>query len=120
MHQTTMKLVSSETSGVVVAAITGRIDHYTSEDFERLLDPLLSACQTGKPPLLLDLSCVDYISSAGLRVLMKASRQVKTQQGSFAVAALQPLVQEVFAISRFNLIIPCYASIDAAVKVLGA
>jgi anti-sigma B factor antagonist/stage II sporulation protein AA (anti-sigma F factor antagonist) len=38
----------------------------------------------------------------------------------FAVAALQPLVQEVFAISRFNLIMPCYVSVEAACKVLGA
>jgi hypothetical protein len=40
--------------------------------------------------------------------------------GTFAIAALQPLVQEVFAISRFNLIVPCYLSVDAACKVLGA
>ena len=37
----------------------------------------------------------------------------------FAIAALQPMVQEVFAISRFNLIVPCYVSVDTACKVLG-
>jgi len=63
---------------------------------------------------------VDYISSAGLRVLMIASRRAKAQQGVFAIAALQPMVQEVFAISRFNLIVPCYVTVDAACKVIGA
>ena len=36
-----------------------------------------------------------------------------------ALAALTPLVQEVFTISRFNLIVPCYATVDAACEVLG-
>lgn len=84
------------------------------------MEPLLAGCVKGKAALLLDFSAVDYISSAGLRVLMMASRRAKAQQGTFAIAALQPLVQEVFAISRFNLIVPCYASVDAACKVVGA
>ena len=50
---------------------------------------------------------------------MAASRQAKGQKGVFAIAALQPLVQEVFAISRFNLIVPCYPSVDSACKVIG-
>ena len=51
---------------------------------------------------------------------MMASRRAKVQQGVFAIAALQPMVQEVFAISRFNLIVPCHATVDAACKALGA
>lgn len=114
-----MKLTTREQSGILVVSATGRIDHITSEDFGNKLAPLVKECVPGKPALLLDFSGVDYISSAGLRVLMVSSRQVKAQQGIFAIAALQPLVQEVFAISRFNLIIPCYVSVEAAVKVLG-
>jgi anti-sigma B factor antagonist/stage II sporulation protein AA (anti-sigma F factor antagonist) len=71
-------------------------------------------------PILLDFSGVDYISSAGLRVLMMASRRSKAQKGTFAIAAMQPMVQEVFAISRFNLIVPCYASVESASKVIGS
>lgn len=114
-----MNLPTREQSGVVVASVSGRIDHTSSEAFEKSLLPLLAACGVGHPPLLLDFSGVDYISSAGLRVLMAASRQAKGQKGVFAIAALQPLVQEVFAISRFNLIVPCYASVDSACKVIG-
>ena len=115
-----MKLVSSVSSGVVVVAVSGRIDHFTSEAFERQLEPLLAGCKASTSPLLLDFSQVDYVASAGLRVLMKASRQIKAQQGAFGVAALQPLVQEVFAISRFNLIIPCHLNVEAGLKALGA
>jgi anti-sigma B factor antagonist/stage II sporulation protein AA (anti-sigma F factor antagonist) len=83
------------------------------------LDPLLDRCAQGHP-ILLDFSGVDYISSAGLRVLMMASRRSKAQKGTFAIAAMQPMVQEVFAISRFNLIVPCYASVESASKVIGS
>jgi anti-sigma B factor antagonist/stage II sporulation protein AA (anti-sigma F factor antagonist) len=115
-----MKLTTREQSGILIASASGRIDHISSETFDNALSPLIQANLPGTPALLLDFSGVDYISSAGLRVLMMASRRVKAQQGTFAIAALQPLVQEVFAISRFNLIIPCYVSIEAAIKVLGA
>lgn len=106
-------------SGVLVVTVSGRIDHVTSEEFARSLEPLLKACLPDAPPLLLDFTAVEYISSAGLRVLMMFSRQAKAQRGTFAIASLQPLVHEVFSISRFNLIMPCYLSVDAACKVIG-
>lgn len=115
-----MNLPTREQAGVLIVSVSGRIDHTTSEEFSVALDPLLTGCTQGRPPVLLDFSGVDYISSAGLRVLMMASRRAKAQKGAFAIAALQPLVQEVFAISRFNLIVPCYASIESACKVLGS
>ncbi|PKO38185.1 MAG: anti-sigma factor antagonist [Betaproteobacteria bacterium HGW-Betaproteobacteria-6] len=94
-----MNLPTREQAGVLIVSVSGAQGH---------------------PPVLLDFGGVDYISSAGLRVLMMASRRAKAQKGAFAIAALQPLVQEVFAISRFNLIVPCYASVDSACKVLGS
>ena len=115
-----MNLPTREQAGVLIVSVSGRIDHNASEEFTKALDPLLDRCTQGCPALLLDFSGVDYISSAGLRVLMMASRRAKAQKGIFAIAALQPMVQEVFAISRFNLIVPCYVSVDAACKVIGA
>jgi anti-sigma B factor antagonist/stage II sporulation protein AA (anti-sigma F factor antagonist) len=115
-----MNLPTREQAGVLIVSVSGRIDHITSEEFTKSLDPLLDQCTQGHPSILLDFSGVDYISSAGLRVLMMASRRAKAQKGVFAIAALQPMVQEVFAISRFNLIVPCYVSIETACKVLGS
>ena len=115
-----MHLPTREQAGVLIISVNGRIDHTASEEFTQALEPLLMCCTQERPPLLLDFSGVDYISSAGLRVLMMASRRAKLQQGVFAIAALQPMVQEVFAISRFNLIVPCYATVDVACKVMGA
>ena len=115
-----MNLPSREQAGVLIVSVSGRIDHIASEEFTLALGPVLDRCRQGDISVLLDFSGVEYISSAGLRVLMMASRQSKAQKGTFAIAALQPMVQEVFAISRFNMIVPCYASVEAACKVIGS
>lgn len=109
-----------EQSGVLVVAVSGRIDHVGSETFAASLESLLKNCCVGQLPLLLDFSGVDYVSSAGLRVLMLASRRAKSQGGVFAIAALQPLVHELFSISRFNLIMPCHSTTEAAIKAMGS
>ncbi len=114
-----MHLTPREQSGVLVLTVSGRIDHATSEEFAQALDTFLAQCTRDGAPCLLDFSEVDYITSAGLRVLMVASRRAKAQQGTFAIAALQPLVQEIFTISRFNLIMQSFPSVDAACKTLG-
>lgn len=114
-----MNLPIREQSGVLVVRVSGRIDHVTSEAFTLALEPLLTRCSQGNAPILLDFSDVEFISSAGLRVLMMASQRSKVQKGAFAIAALKPLVQEIFAISRFTLIMPCYVSVESACKILG-
>ena len=54
---------------------------------------------------MLDMAGVDYVSSAGLRVLMLASKQAKAQKGSLVLVSVQPLVQEILEISKFTLIL---------------
>ncbi len=115
-----MKLPLREQAGVVIAAASGRIDHASADAFNTALEPLLKDCVGAGKPLVLDFSGVEYISSVGLRALMMASRQAKGQKGVFAIAGMQPMVQEVFTISRFSLIMPCYMNVDAACKVLGS
>jgi len=115
-----MNLSVSETAGIQIAVASGRIDHASSDGFTAALEPLVVLAGKDTPPLLLDLSGVDYISSVGLRALILAHRRVTSQGGRFAVAALQPLVQEVFAIARLNLLIPCYVDVATACQVLAS
>jgi anti-anti-sigma factor len=63
---------------------------------------------------VLDFSKVEYISSVGLRVLMLAAKQSREQGGTIVVAALQPVVREIFEISRFNLVFECFGTTRAA------
>ena len=101
-----------------VIVVSGRIDQSTADLFDKALKPFLDPCRNGEAPLIIDFSGVDYISSVGLRVLMLASRQVKSQSGRIAIAALTPVVAEVFQISRFNLVFQVFATPDAAAAAL--
>jgi anti-anti-sigma factor len=108
-----MELSSARHGDVVVLSPRGRIDHASAEAFKTALAPYLSRSGPGHP-LVLDLARTDYIASVGLRVLMLASRQVRAQGGTIAVAALAPLVREIFEISKFTLVFPCFASVADA------
>jgi anti-anti-sigma factor len=100
-----MDLSPKRFADTVVLAPTGRIDHSRSEDFRDALRPHLERCAAGQDHLVLDLSGVDYISSAGLRVLMLARKQAKAQ-GS--------VVKEIFEISRFTVVFDIFATVREA------
>ena len=109
-----MKLTSQDHEGTQLLIPQGRIDQATAEEFRLLLAPHLASCTADAAPLILDFSAVPYISSVGLRVLMLAARQVTAQKGWLAIAALSPLVREVFSISRFDLILKTFGTVDEA------
>ena len=67
-----------------------------------------------------DLSGVDYISSVGLRVLMIAARRMREAQATLALADLQSVVAEIFAISRFDKVIDVQPSVRAALQACSA
>jgi anti-anti-sigma factor len=99
---------------VLLVQAAGRIDHTTARAFEEALLPLLAAAPEGGQKAVLDLSGVAYMSSAGLRVLTLAARQCRQQRGVIVIAALSPLLQEVFRISRFDTIFRVFKSVPEA------
>ncbi|MCC7081439.1 MAG: STAS domain-containing protein [Burkholderiales bacterium] len=109
-----MQLTASTRSAAVIVAPVGRIDHAGTEAFATALKPYLDRCRAGADALIIDMGGVDYISSVGLRALMVAAKQVETQAGRIALAALSPMVREVFEISRFDLLFTIYGSVDEA------
>ena len=110
-----MVLNHARFADVVVLAPTGRIDHATSEGVREALAPFLARCAPDGDRVVLDLGGVEYISSAGLRVLMLAAKQARAQQGFFAVAGAQPLVLEILEISKFTLVLRTLPSVRDAV-----
>jgi anti-anti-sigma factor len=114
--------VSEERYGdALVLTPVGRIDNSSTDGLRSDLDTHVATCRKGGDRLILDFSKVDYISSVGLRVLMLAAKKVREQEGSIVVAGLQPVVREIFEISRFNLVFQCFGTVrDALGKVSAA
>ena len=110
-----MKLNSRQVGSTIILVPQGRIDHASADAFSAELVPHLAECRSDGKAIILDFSGVEYISSVGLRALMLAARQVKAQNGRIAIAALAPMVKEVFEISRFNLVYKVFDSVDNAV-----
>jgi anti-sigma B factor antagonist/stage II sporulation protein AA (anti-sigma F factor antagonist) len=110
-----MVLNHARFADVVVVAVHGRVDHATSEALRDALAPFLTRCAEGGDCLVLDLAGVEYISSAGLRVLMLAAKQARAQKGFLAVAALRPLVAEILEISKFTLVLRTLPTVRDAV-----
>lgn len=114
-----MQIPSRRYADTIVAAPAGRIDHQTAPAFEAALLPLVAeaaSLQGGAGGLVLDFSGIDYISSVGLRVLMIAAQRARAGQARLSMAALQGLVAEIFAISRFDRVLAVHPTVEAALQ----
>jgi len=109
-----MELQTQDIANVRLIHVEGRIDHTTAQSFHDFLLPTLSECKGETKKVLLDLSGVHYMSSAGLRVLLQASRQCQQQQGEFVLAALSSFVQDVFRVTHFGDFFKVFATVPAA------
>jgi anti-anti-sigma factor len=102
----------------VVLSPAGRIDHGSADRFRAALQPFADRCRGEAERVVIDLGGVEHVSSAGLRVLMLARKQVKAQSGTLVVASLQPVVREIFEISRFTLVFDVFASVREALAAI--
>ena len=92
-------------------ALKGRLDALSADDFNRKIAEVTAE---GSKQILVDMSALDYISSAGLRVILTAAKQLKKQGGELKLATLQENVATVFRISGFDKIIPILPTCDDA------
>jgi anti-anti-sigma factor len=98
----------------------GRIDHAAAAPLEEHLTPLVQEAGAGQGALVLDFAGVEYISSVGLRVLMIAAKSMRSHERPIGVAALQPVVAEIFAISRFDKVLTVFPSVRGALEKMSA
>jgi anti-anti-sigma factor len=92
--------ISEEKAGAVrILALGGRLDTETAPDFELKAHDLYTE---GDRHFVVDLSGIDYVSSAGLRVLLSLAKQVDGGKGSLQLCGLPPHVKQVFDLAGFS------------------
>ena len=94
-----------------VLSFQGNLDTNTSPEAESQINDLIEA---GAQKLLVNFEKLDYISSAGLRVLLATAKKLKPGDGDLKICCLNQTVQEVFDISGFSTILSVTSSEEEA------
>ena len=81
----------------LTVALTGRLDTVTAPELEKELKDSLD----GVPALTIDMAALDYISSAGLRVLLSAQKTMN-KQGEMKVVHVGDTIMEIFEVTGFS------------------
>jgi anti-sigma B factor antagonist len=109
-----MRLDQRHYGDALVLSPVGRLDHDSSEGLRTELEPLLEGAVREGRSIVLDLSALEYVSSAGLRCFSLAAKQARAEGGKIVVAAMTPLVAEIFQISRFNMLFEIHPGVREA------
>jgi anti-anti-sigma factor len=113
-----MECAGCRYADVVVVAPVGRLDHGSAGELEAVLLPLLEPAAGAPGALVLDFARIEYISSVGLRVLMIAAKKMRGRGARIAIVGMQPVVAEIFAISRFHNVLEVFESAAAALAAI--
>lgn len=112
-----MSISTRKSNNVLIVMPSGRLDTHTSPEADQLI---ASVIEQGETRILVDFGQTDYISSAGLRVLLKATKQLKQAGGAFGLCNANEQIREVLEISGFATIMPCYGTLEEAERELAA
>ena len=107
-----MEITQRVEGDIIVFLPTGRIDTLASTELDQALQSAVSA---GNHNMVVDMSGVDYISSAGLRALAAVQVRSKAEGGDMKLAGLNKRVTRVFNIIGFDLLMSIHATPEAAI-----
>jgi len=98
-----LAVLSATPDGNVMVAAEGRVDASTVHRFETALMVVSKACEQ---VMVLDFRRLDYISSAGLRVVLGVAKSLRQQGAELGICSVTDEVRRVFNVSGFDQIIP--------------
>lgn len=99
----------------VILRLEGRLDVSSSSILEKKLNTLM---QEKHYFLLLDFSHIEYLSSAGLRVLLSMSKQLKAKKGALVLFSLSDEVMDVVKVAGFDRILQIFPSEQQALRAM--
>jgi len=94
-----------------ILRFSGRIDATTAPEME---ESIFRAIEGGSRAMIIDLEAVEYMSSAGLRVLLAGLKKMKSVDGEMRLSSLQPHVREVFEMTGFSRLFTLCNTIEEA------
>jgi len=111
-----MELKTSTRDGITVIEISGSLDGNTAPKAqEEIMPHAVSGCR-----LVLDLAKCNYISSAGLRVLLMIAKHLSAQEGQYALACVSEEIKDVMDMTGFSSFFKTYDSVPKAIDAVKA
>lgn len=107
-----MNISETKQGHVTILRAQGKLDATSSPDLDQRL---VTLTENGVRRVVVDLSALEYVSSAGLRVFLSAAKRLQKAEGKMALANPAAQVQQVFEIAGFAAILPIFKSMDEAV-----
>ena len=111
-----MQASFQKSGGTVIVTATGRVDGANAREFQ---DALGAAIDPEVSGMILNLSQLTYISSAGLRAILLTANVLREREAKFAACALPDRIREVFQISGFDQIVPIHDTEADAIAAFG-
>ena len=109
-----MNISSTTRNGITVTKLSGSLDGGTVAEAQEKIMPLISS----KISMVLDLKECGYVSSAGLRLLLMAAKQLAGQGGTLVLSGLSEEIRDVMEMTGFSNFFKMYDCVDSAVEAL--
>jgi anti-anti-sigma factor len=110
-----MEVRLEEKGSFTVINPIGSLDFNNSTDFEKRV---MSVIEAGKLNIVIDFAQLNFISSAGLRVLLMTAKKLKSSGGKLGLSSLNEQISEVLTISGFTAIFSIFSDSDEAIAKL--
>ena len=108
-----MEIIEEKQHDINIYRLIGRLDSNTSP---RLEQKLFQAIFEGAKKMVVDFKDIDYISSAGLRVILKAFKALQREDGRIILCSMQKYVREIFEMTGIDSFVPTLDTMDDALK----
>ncbi|MDO9543219.1 MAG: STAS domain-containing protein [Kiritimatiellia bacterium] len=108
-----MQIAVEKKDAALIIRLNGHMGHASMDELNRVFDEWLGK---GNQNFIMDMSRLQYISSAGLRCLFEASTKISNLKGKLFLCGMQPAVRQVFDVSGFTSFFSIYDTIQKALE----
>jgi anti-sigma B factor antagonist len=108
-----VEIIEEIQDDINIYRLKGRLD---SNTFQRLEEKLFQAISDGSKRIIVDFKNLNYISSAGLRVIIKANKALIREDGRMILCSMQKYVREIFNMTGIDSFVPTLDTMDDSLK----
>ena len=108
-----MRILEDQLKDVYIFKISGRLDSNTAPELEKKLKQPI---ESGSNHIIIDFEKIEYLSSAGLRVILNAIKKLNSTAGKLVICSVSDDVRKVFQNAGFDSLISIVPNFDDAIK----